>query len=76
MITQLKWQHINYIKLTQNIQEMFVKHWPPARARWNTCLDLHLTQYVMKPKVLDQYLHLTQHRMKHKVLDQHLYLTQ
>ena len=24
-------------------QEMFVKHWPPARSKWNTCLDLHLT---------------------------------
>ena len=22
-------------------QEMFVKHWPPARSKWNTCLDLH-----------------------------------
>ena len=43
-------------------QEMFVKHWPPARSRWNTCL-------------LDQYLHLTQYTMKQKVLDQHLYLT-
>ena len=54
---------------------MFVKHWPPARSRWNTCLDLQLTYYTMKQKVLDQYLHLTQYTMKQKVLDQHLYLT-
>ena len=26
---------------TENKQEMFVKHWPPARSKWNTCLDLH-----------------------------------
>ena len=30
-------------KQKQKKQEMFVKHWPPARSRWNTCLDLHLT---------------------------------
>ena len=43
-------------------QEMFVKHWPPARSKWNTCLDLHLTyMYVVhdETKSLDQHLYLT-----------------
>ena len=33
------WSKIISIVENLNKQEMFVKHWPPARSRWNTCLD-------------------------------------
>ena len=78
--------HRSYNSIISRLQELFVKHWPPARSRCNTCLgherlgypetiyalmNVGRTWWKATQKVLEHYLHLTQCMLPKFLLNDH-----